>query len=439
MRLIQRTRPETTLDAVITRAYDLPAATPAAVAGLTRDNPLPAADLAATAVGTPLLVAPLPGVATRPAARPPTELALASKDSLRRAVREAVADPIDDLNAMAAVATQRLIDIDAKRFDTRPTGFNSPNYLVRLRDSYRDLADLQTRATPDLAARITDLDAQLDALVRLIDGDPLPAPSAASPLRIRRFSQTSAAPVDVPELRLTVPAGFKILGGGAIVNYREPGNLLTASHPESITTWYARSKAHTLTSPATITIHVIALYDPDDEYEVRLFQRGQFQPGTLANVEVATAIPVAPGFILTGGGARTNPTAIGHLLTSSYPQTRDLWAVSSKNHIVQEENTVDAYALGLRSRTGRTLRSAIFSVTSGTAVHPTARAYLPPPYAVVGGGALVNYARPGALLTASIPEADGWRASAKDHAAYSPATITAYVIGLADTTTEGIP
>jgi len=67
--------------------------------------------------------------------------------------------------------------------------------------------------------------------------------------------------------------------------------------------------------------------------------------------------------------------------------------------------------------------------------HPDATAMLPPGFVLVGGGARVNWddrEAPGSLLWASRPAAgQGWYAAAKDHKYPSPATVTAFAIGVA--------
>lgn len=426
MRFIQRKRSETAVAAVADRAYQAPVPAEAAAA-LTTANPGPARDLAAAAVGTPLLVPPLPGARESAASQPPSALAVDATTELRRGLHDAVHERVLDAQDLAALALTTVPRIDALEPLARPAGFNSPNYILRIRDRFSELATLPDAAVVDLLPRVHALEAELAALARVIDGsDPA---AATSRLRLRHFTLTSAAPSQGPELRLTVPEGHKILGGGAIVNYREPGNLLVASRPESPTTWFARGKAHTLSSPATITIHVIALFDPADLFEVSITESVSV-PGN----DAVTSVQVAPGFVLTGGGAQTDVADPGHLLAASFPQDRETWTATSRQHLIGAVALVRAYAIGLRARDGRELRTTHLEATGDRAPHPTALACLPLPLVVVGGGARSNH--PANFLTASFPQGAGWRVAGKDHVDPGIADITAYAIALANADLE---
>jgi hypothetical protein len=73
----------------------------------------------------------------------------------------------------------------------------------------------------------------------------------------------------------------------------------------------------------------------------------------------------------------------------------------------------------------------IVSSTSPTASHPNTNAFVNPGvYTVIGGGAKVNSNPEGNFLVASAPMSNAWFASSKDHDVVSPATITAYAIGI---------
>jgi hypothetical protein len=56
-----------------------------------------------------------------------------------------------------------------------------------------------------------------------------------------------------PGVRIEVPDGFRILGGGAKTNWEGAGNLLTASFPQDRHTWIAQGKDHRRSDPETIT------------------------------------------------------------------------------------------------------------------------------------------------------------------------------------------
>ena len=61
-----------------------------------------------------------------------------------------------------------------------------------------------------------------------------------------------------PGVRIEVPMGYKVLGGGAIVNYKEPGSLLTGIYPDGANAWVATAKDHEEVSPASVTGYCIA-------------------------------------------------------------------------------------------------------------------------------------------------------------------------------------
>lgn len=64
---------------------------------------------------------------------------------------------------------------------------------------------------------------------------PTPTPR---PIQIRIFESTSGSRVSHPQFEYQVPNGYKILGGGARVNWNGAGNILTASYPDvSLKKW----------------------------------------------------------------------------------------------------------------------------------------------------------------------------------------------------------
>jgi hypothetical protein len=420
MKLITRKRSEQDLEGLARRAYDVAddAAGPAAKALAAANSPA-AADLAATAVGTVLVVPEVDKVATRDAAEGPARLAGDQALALRRALAEVRAAREREAVAEAARAVELVRFIDAGGVNVRPPTFAGANFVQR----WRDLAVGRIGFAEQLAG-VTDttLDPLAAEVAALLDrvGESKPRP-----LRLRRFSLTGAA-ASRPETRLVVPEGFKLLGGGARVNGGD--NLLTASHPEDARTWVARSKDHVGVSPASITVTVIALEDPDDAYEVQIREL----TGAVSQHPAASVV-VADGFVMTGGGARVNFSGEGNLLTASFPADHRTWIATSKDHVRQDFCTITAFAIGLRSRRGDVLRTTIRIHSGVSSTRPTAESRLPPGFVLVGGGARDNFQEPGNLLVASIPgEGDRWTAAGQLVTHVSPATVTAHAIGLAD-------
>jgi hypothetical protein len=237
-----------------------------------------------------------------------------------------------------------------------------------------------------------------------------------------------------PETTLTVPEGWKILGGGARVNWSEPGNWLTASFPKDVRTWVAKATEHMQSSPANIDVWVIAIADRDNQCDVRISS----QVGAAGLIP--SAIATVPGnYVLTGGGAQANWKSEGSLLKASYPASPNSWVGVSKNPTGGEPATVTAYAIGIRdSDTAPVFLKAIFEremfetkvlATTGTSAgRPSAEMSTRGGYVLIGGGAVVN-GMGNNFLTASYPEANTWKAASKEHLESGACTITAYAIG----------
>jgi murine toxin len=256
---------------------------------------------------------------------------------------------------------------------------------------------------------------------------------------VKVFHATGGVAVSHPETTLTVPEGYKILGGGARVNWSEPGNMLTASFPRDARTWVARSKDQVDASAANIDVWAIAIHDPQNNYQVEVF------PNESASTNHPCAVATVPeGYVLTGGGACANWKTQGSLLTASYPDGATRWVAASKDHADKvEQASVTAYAIGIKaadtaSRLVKQLfethrfETRVFAATGGNANHPTAELAVDPGFVVVGGGAKANWTRQGSMLTACYPGSPGtWKAASKDHLVRyaEQCTITAYAIG----------
>src|SRR5919198_2218794 len=137
------------------------------------------------------------------------------------------------------------------------------------------------------------------------------------------------------------------------------------------------------------------------------------------------------GLPILGGGAFVDyGNGPGSLLTAAFPATppgRDGEA-GPKAHGQSSPATIGIACIAVSIPPPD---YTIMDATSAPAPHPDATAMLPAGYVLVGGGARANWEGTGSLLWASRPAAgQGWYAAAKDHVYPSPATVTAFAIGV---------
>jgi hypothetical protein len=75
-------------------------------------------------------------------------------------------------------------------------------------------------------------------------------------------TEATSAVASHPWVTAGMENGWKLVGGGARVEWQGAGNLLTASYPHEPTGWAAASKDHLETSPARITAYAIGVRPP---------------------------------------------------------------------------------------------------------------------------------------------------------------------------------
>jgi hypothetical protein len=260
-----------------------------------------------------------------------------------------------------------------------------------------------------------------------------------SPIRIFTHTGEKAAH---PTARVTIPKEYKLLAGGARDNFEGEGNLLTASFPDGDRTWVARGKDHVTHDQATISVFAIGIYDNkpehDNEFEP-LWEVAQFSatggqaPHPSAEVSIAGDF-IAKGGVLVGGGAVVkNGPGADKLLTSSYPKSATTWAGNAADPVNSDQAAITVFAQGLCCLVdGVKIKVDTNQVQSIRKDHPSEKCSPDNGFALAGGGAFVDF-EPGLgnLLISSYPENDHtWAARSKDHRNSSPATITAYAIGL---------
>jgi hypothetical protein len=263
-------------------------------------------------------------------------------------------------------------------------------------------------------------------------------------LSVRRFRATSG-PAPHPSVVLQLSTNFKIIGGGAQIQQQPPwgrpeaGNFLTASYPLGLQTWVAAGKDHEVSDPEQIVVEVIAIDDPQNEWDVTIVSQTS---DPTSHPQAIAVLPRDPSYILTGGGAFVDYKGAGNLLTASCPNfnfggdTSDTsWLARSKDHGVPDPCAITAYAIGLRHRAGTVSLDREIIVSTGPVLdHPFASAAIDSEYILSGGGAYDDWSGEGNLLTGSVPDSDRdelhWTAAGRDHLWLSPAKIIAFAIGI---------
>lgn len=239
------------------------------------------------------------------------------------------------------------------------------------------------------------------------------------------YFESTGASARHPSARACVPEGYKLIGGGARVDYTKAGNLLTASYPEG-RCWVASSKDHMVADHATVTAYAVGLRDPSGEWEVEMFA----ETGALAK-HPSSSVSVPRNFTMTACGGRISWQGEGNLLTAIVPQSESSCEVRGKDHIKASPATATAYAVGIRPTNGaRPPEVKLFTSEGQFDPHPEASVMTAGSYALTGGGARVNWSGEGNLLVSSYPVGRQWVASAKDHVKSSPATLSVFAIGI---------
>ncbi|MCB0425184.1 MAG: trypsin-like peptidase domain-containing protein [Mangrovimonas sp.] len=251
-------------------------------------------------------------------------------------------------------------------------------------------------------------------------------PSDCPKIETKIFESTSGYS-NRPSVKVVVPEGYKIIGGGAKVTYNGSGCLITESYPNG-SSWVAKAKDHLVGSNASITAYAIALYDPNNQWDVRVFQT----TGSTANYPEAT-VRVEDGYVMTGGGAKDNWSGAGNLLTASYPLTNDTWKAKGKDHGNADRANITVYVIGIKptKKCSKKLKNKIFQSTSDIANHPSGTVSVNRNYYMVGGGTISNWSRAGNLLTSSYPSSNReWSGSSKDLNFAESVSLDIYGIGI---------
>lgn len=252
-----------------------------------------------------------------------------------------------------------------------------------------------------------------------------------------------------PEVNVDSTLGVKILGGGAHVDWKNAGNILTANAPivekgsDNILRpidWYAKSKDHGVASLASLTAWAICLLDPNNEWDVICVE-------ATSSVEHHPSVEVKlpDDYTLTGIGAKANWSREGSLLTrcrptddfrGCYVQSKDLEHTSSAR---AEKASITAYAIGIKSKNDKIrVESQISIASSNTTQFPEVSVGVAANHQLTGGGASADWRTSGSYLTTSCPDlmsdlaptGSAWKARAKDHHYPEACALTVYAIGI---------
>lgn len=151
-----------------------------------------------------------------------------------------------------------------------------------------------------------------------------------------------------PDISSGLPEGYVLVSGGIKVNWSGAGNIATASYPETSFTWRAKSKDHSVSSPASTQVYAIGL-------KKSLVGIGNIAVTTIASDSTYTGHPASmanmtPGYALTGCGARVDWAGAGNLLWKIKPSTTGNQygcEASSKDHEIASPATIRTYATGI--------------------------------------------------------------------------------------------
>ena len=250
-------------------------------------------------------------------------------------------------------------------------------------------------------------------------------------MQLKYFS-ASGKKASQAEALLVVPQGYKIVSGGAFVTgTTSGGNMLTASYPGSIRSWFARSSDQQIADPAVVNIGVLAVHDPNDEYDVQI----GYQPSAMFQARPVAGVWPLEGYVVTGGGACANYSDVGaqQFLTVSGPTSDGKgWTAASRDHLSPGRGSVTAYYVGMRRRDGRPLNVQVRSeVTPVPANMPHEDVGALNGFQLIGGGASVEQRGDGNLLTASAPRQVNdntfeWFARSQDQRNAAPTNLTVY-------------
>lgn len=235
-----------------------------------------------------------------------------------------------------------------------------------------------------------------------------------------------------PVIEVDLPRNYVLIGGGAYVEGRGAGALLTESYPDyNKSTWHAASKDHLYPYAHNLTGYAIGLkIDGIETDELKNYIAIFEKTSELAHHPETTVSPIY-GYKLIGGGAKVNWTGQGNLLVHSYP-TNNTWYAKSKDHGLSSHATITAYAIGIVDSIPNfgSLDIQVNQISTNSYVrgYHTCTVDIEKGWVVSCPGARATFSGAGRMLTGIIPTTTGVTAVSKDHAYRSSGRTYSYVV-----------
>jgi hypothetical protein len=258
-------------------------------------------------------------------------------------------------------------------------------------------------------------------------------------VHIQVFSCTTSALLQHQSIGCEVDPSYVLVGGGARTNYGNgPGALLTASYPVQdgrLRAWAAASKDHVEESTHYLTAYAVGLRI-DGVARSTLAAAVQIKALTSARTaHPAMEVTTDEGYVMIGGGARTNYTGAGSLLYGSTPSlsTPDqrTWIGYAKDHKRSDPATITTWVIGIKPAiagfgtlevvTKQTMKRLVERQVGDVVVATD------PGWVAAGAGAFSDGGVTGRLLTAIIPGMTYVEAQDKDHLVAVGGTLYAVV------------
>ena len=260
---------------------------------------------------------------------------------------------------------------------------------------------------------------------------------------------------------MEVPTDFVVTGGGAVGAEFPNGAFLTNLQQAGSDVWETTTLQLQSQDAYIHEAHAIAMKIEGLTHAELKAATSWIQASGTTAAHPSVSLSAPSGWLVTGGGGLTSRYLVGQYLTVSAPVLRiviaclpgvsppgcqtvyaaDGWRVSAKDHIVASpaHARVEVYLIqpefiiaGQRYQVAQSVKFA----TSAVAGHPSvAVSGTQGQFALTGVGASVDwqsYGWAGNMLWKLLPRPDiaGAEAASKDHTYSSPATVTAYAIGL---------